>query len=90
MSEREVTFGQKLSIATTLMGFGGTIVAVTLAWAKVDTRQTLTESRVTAVERLQESGNTRARDDRDILVELKTDMKQVKASVQRLEGRTTP
>lgn len=83
--KKQITTGNGLSILTTLISAATVVVTVTLAYGKIDTRQTSAEMRLDRLER----AALRAESDHDILVELRTDMKQLKAAVERLEGRRT-
>lgn len=79
-----VTKGNKLSMAVQVASLATILVTISLAWGKVDARVSITERELETVKAQNAEEDRRARENRDLLVELRNDMKNVKEILNRM------
>lgn len=83
MAADDITKGNKLSMATTLASFAGTIVVITLAWGKLDSRIALAEQRLVQLEASQLAAGAKRESDNTALTTLSG---KVEVSNERLQS----
>jgi hypothetical protein len=83
MASDDITKGNKLSMLTTAASFAGTIVVITLAWGKLDSRIALAEQRLVQLEAQQLSAGAKRDSDNTALATLSG---KVEVSNERLQS----
>lgn len=88
--ERQITRGNVLSILTTVLGMAGVLVTVTLHVATIRSDMEIKDREHDGkIERL-EKDVTVLRADHDTIIEMRQDVKAIRASLDRLDRRMTP
>lgn len=76
----EITVGNILNLVTTLVGACGVVVAMTMAYSALVQQDALLEQRLKVVE----TDTARAKADRDLLLEMRADLRFLRQQVEQM------